>query len=76
MISKSITDTFGDFEDKFFKLNEGRVPKPHVNPEKNNEANNEQTIQKNVFSTTETAEMLMRKQRNNNPLIDAVINNL
>ena len=77
MISKSITDTFGDFEDKFFKnLNESRVPEPHINLEKNNEANNEQTIQKNVFSTTETAEILMKKQRNNNPLIDAVINNL
>ena len=77
MISKSITDTFGDFEDKFFKnLNEGRVPEPHVNLEKNNEANNEPPIQKNVFSTTETAEILMKKQRNNNPLIDAVINNL
>lgn len=77
MISKSITDTFGDFEDKFFKnLNEGRVPEPHVKLEKNNEAKNESTIKKNVFSTTETAEMLMRKQRNNNPLIDAVINNL
>lgn len=31
MISKSITDAFGDFEDKFFKnLNEGRAPEPHV----------------------------------------------
>lgn len=78
MINKSITDTFGSFEEKFFKnLNQVRDPEPVVDlkNQKTEPANNNQ-LKKNVFSTTETAEMLMKKQRNSNPLIDAVVNQL
>ena len=75
MISKSISDTFGSFEDKFFKnLNDNRSPDSNVQIDNN--GNEEPAIQKNVYSTHETAEILMKKQRSRDPLIDAVINNL
>lgn len=76
-INKSVDDRLHEFEERFFKnLNETRKPESRVdlkNIPPHGETNN---IQKNTFSTEETAEILMKKQMMRNPLIDAISQNL
>lgn len=76
-INKSVDDRLHEFEERFFKnLNETRKPESRVdlkNIPPHEETNN---VQKNTFSTKETAEILMKKQMMRNPLIDAISQNL
>ena len=72
LINKAMDEKQSAFEDKFFKsLDDNRDPQTHVNLEQNKKPDNKKT-----YTLEETAQILMAKQFNNNPLMNAINQNL
>lgn len=72
LINKAMDEKQSAFEDKFFKsLDNNREPESHVKLESGKKPDNKKT-----YTLEETAQILMAKQFNNNPLMNAINQNL
>ncbi|MDO5849303.1 MAG: hypothetical protein Q4P18_07195 [Methanobrevibacter sp.] len=76
-MSQSMEKTFGEFKKQFFKsVDENRNPQPKVDLNKTGDINGDAAGIKKTFTTEETSKMLLERQRNVNPIMNAISQNL
>ena len=73
-VDKVAAKMFGNFDKQ--RTTEGSKYEQYMKTIEAAKQNTEESVEKNTFSTRETAEILMRKQQTANPIVAAVINNL
>lgn len=78
-ISKSVSDAMTEFKTQFFKdMNNNRNPHSDVDLQKQEEIlkQKEQPVINKTYSTRDTAEILMKKQRSINPVVATALKQL
>lgn len=82
IISKSVSSEMANFQNNFFKdLNEQRNPNSHLDLRQQEEMIRQQEQNPSnqigkTYSTKETAEILMKKQRSVNPVVATALQNI